>query len=99
MYRYAVIHVIQGCVDYDLRSYAGLGHSLSQEEINHAMAFVMKHLPYNADLAIPAKNPSEMSVKELKAAINSAGLQGQARGLCEKSEFVKLLVDHRKNQS
>lgn len=85
----------QGCVDYDLRSYAGLGHSLSQEEINHAMAFLSKLLPFNAELAIPAKDPADMSVKELKVAIASAGLQQQARGFCEKDEFVKLLVDHR----
>ena len=87
----------QGCVNYDLRSYAGLGHSLNQEEINHAMAFVMNMLPFNAEFAIPAKDPADMSVKELKAAIVSAGLQSAARGLCEKSEFVKLLVDHRKS--
>ena len=58
----------------------------------------MNVLPFDADLVIPAKDPSEMSVKELKAAILSAGLQNQARGLCEKSEFVKLLVEHRQNQ-
>ena len=85
----------QGCKDYDLRSYAGLGHSLSQEEIQHAMAFIAKLLPFNSDLAIPAKDPSDMSVKELKAAIANAGLQAQARGFCEKSEYVKLLLDHR----
>jgi len=89
----------QGCLDYDLRSYDGLGHSLNQEEINDAMAFLLKLLPFNADLAIAAKDPADMSVKELKAAIASAGLQSQARGLCEKSEFIKLLVEHRQQQS
>lgn len=86
-------------MDYDLRSYAGLGHSLNQEEINHAMAFVLKLLPHNAELAIPSKSPAEMSVKELKSAIVAAGLQSKARGLFEKAEFVKLLVDHRQCQS
>ena len=88
----------QGCVDYDLRSYAGLAHSLSQDEISDAMAFVLKLLPFDAALAIPSKDPAEMSVKELKAAISSAGLQNQARGLCEKAEYVKLLVEHRQKQ-
>ena len=36
-----------------------------------------------------------MSVKELRAAIRRAGLGSQAVGLMEKSEFVKLLRDHR----
>lgn len=89
----------QGATDYTLRSYTGLGHSLNQEEINHAMAFLVQQLPFAADLAIPVKDPSEMSVKELKTAINNAGLQRQAVGLCEKSEFVKLIVEHRHQQS
>ena len=89
----------KGATDYTLRSYTGLGHSLNQEEINHAMAFLVQQLPFAADLAIPVKDPSEMSVKELKTAINNAGLQRQAVGLCEKSEFVKLIVEHRHQQS
>ena len=41
------------------------------------------------------KDPSEMSVKELKAAIRKAGIGSKAVGLMEKSEFVKLVKDHR----
>ena len=43
------------------------------------------------------KDPSEMSVKELKEAIRQAGLGQKALGLTEKSEFVKLLKKHREN--
>lgn len=82
-------------MNYDLRSYAGLTHSLNQEEINDAMAFLTKLLPFDAAFAIPAKDPRDMTVKELKVAIANAGLQQKARGFCEKEEFVNLLVEHR----
>ena len=52
-------------------------------------------LPHDASLAIPAKNPEEMSVKELKSAIQAAGLAAQAAGLYEKADYVKLLKEHR----
>ena len=45
------------------------------------------------------KEPSKMSVKELKEAIRNAGLGSKAVGLVEKSEFVKLVQDHRNSHS
>ena len=45
-------------------------------------------------LAIKAKDPSEMSVKELKKAIQSAGIGAQCVGFTEKHEFVTLLQTH-----
>ncbi|CAE7482985.1 unnamed protein product [Symbiodinium microadriaticum] len=87
--------VRQGSKSYDLRSYVGLGHSLNQEEIMHAMDFLIGILPDDASFAIPVKDPAEMSVKELKEAIRAAGLSMQARGFCEKEEFVVLLKDYR----
>jgi uncharacterized protein len=42
----------------------------------------------------PGKAPSEMSVKELKAAIQNVGLTSQSHGFSEKSEFVQLLEKH-----
>ncbi len=38
---------------------------------------------------------TEMSIKELKLAITKAGLQHHAVGLCDKSEFVALLLEYR----
>lgn len=92
---YAHKYFVQGCVSYDLRSYSGLGHSLNQEEIMHAMDFISSCLPFDESLALPAKDPADMSVKELKEAIRNAGLSNQARGFCEKEEFVNLLKTHR----
>lgn len=42
---------------------------------------------------ILSKDPEDMTIKELKAAIRSAGLESKAVGFMEKSEFVKLLKD------
>lgn len=39
------------------------------------------------------KNPEDMSIRELKAAVRSAGLENDAIGFMEKSEFIKLLKD------
>lgn len=41
--------------------------------------------------SIKPKDPSKMTVKELKAAIRHHGLHVQAAGFCEKQEFVALL--------
>jgi hypothetical protein len=39
-----------------------------------------------------------MSIKELKEAIRAAGLSNQALGFREKSEFIELLTQHRRNK-
>lgn len=44
------------------------------------------------------EDPSEMSMKELIDAIKKAGLQQQAAGFCEKSEYVELLSKHKSKQ-
>lgn len=90
------ILMFKGCSSYELRSYAGLGHSLNQEEIQHAMSFISSTLPHDQAFVPAPKDPAEMSVKELKEAIRLAGLSNQARGFCEKEEFVNLLKEHRK---
>jgi hypothetical protein len=83
---------------YQLKSYPGLGHSLNEHVIRDAMQFLSQRLPNDPSYALPAKDPSEMSIKELKDAIRSAGLSSQAVGFCEKSEFVNLLTGHRQNK-
>jgi hypothetical protein len=84
----------KGLQKYELRTYPGLQHSCSMKEIADAARFLGSILPFNADLAIPPKDPSTMSVKELKAAIRSAGLTSHAAGFAEKHEFVALLQNY-----
>ena len=81
-----------GLENYDLNSYP-IPHTVSPSEIGDAMKFLMKVLPFDESMKITLKDPKTMSVKELKAAIRKAGLN--ALGLMEKSEFVKLVQDHR----
>lgn len=79
---------------YEQRSIRGLGHSVNYEVIQAATAFLAQVLPDEPSLAVQPKAPSDMSVKELKAAIRNAGLAAKAIGFSEKFEFVKLLEDH-----
>ena len=87
----------QGKKEYELKSYANLAHSASNEEMADALAFVTKCLPDDSRYNLPPPDPKTMSVKELKAAIVEAGLASQARGFTEKSEFIELLVEHQQS--
>ncbi len=80
--------------DYTLQSYP-IPHTVSPQELRDALAFLGKVLPPDDTCRVQLKDPSAMSVKELKAAIAKAGLGSKAVGLMEKSDFVKLLQDHR----
>jgi lysophospholipase II len=79
---------------YTLKSYDDLPHSINNAVIQDAQEFISAHIPFDASLALKPKDPSEMSVKELKAAIVRAGLSNKARGFSEKKEFVDLLKTH-----
>eukprot|EP00934_Nitzschia_sp_Nitz4_P007812 Nitzschia sp. Nitz4//scaffold135_size62275//46161//47388//NITZ4_006356-RA/size62275-snap-gene-0.56-mRNA-1//1//CDS//3329535581//7802//frame0 len=83
-----------GVKDYSLNTYP-IPHSVSPKEIADVLQFLVKVLPPDESCKITLKDPKEMSVKELKAAINKAGLGSKAVGLMEKSEFIKLVEDHR----
>jgi lysophospholipase-2 len=85
----------KGATSYKLEIYEGLAHSANPKEIGDVMAFLEEVLPPKDDCKIKLKDPSEMSIKELKAAIQKAGLGRQALGLMEKSEFVDLVKNHR----
>lgn len=85
----------KGVSNYELKSYAGLQHSVNPEELRDVVQFLKGVLPDDETCRVRVKEPNEMSVKELKAAIRSAGLSSKAVGFMEKSEFVKLLKDHR----
>lgn len=84
-----------GAKSYELKTYPGLVHSVSMEEISDVYQFLKGVLPEDKDCKVKLKDPSEMSVKELKAAIRKAGIASKAVGFMEKSEFVKLVENHR----
>jgi lysophospholipase II len=84
-----------GFKDYELKDYPGMQHSACPEEMAYALAFLQKHIPNDPSLALKPKDPTEMSVKELKAAIQRAGLASKTLGFNEKSEFIELLKAHR----
>ena len=81
-----------GVQDYTIKSY-NIGHTVSMDELNDVLEFVKLRLPDDPSFRIQLKDPSTMSVKELKAAIRRAGLS--SAGCFEKSEFVRLLQEHR----
>ena len=85
----------KGATNYTLKTYPGLAHSVNPQEIGDVLSFLQQILPPGGDFKVKLKEPSEMSVKELKGAIAKAGLGRLAVGLMEKREFVELLEKHR----
>ncbi len=84
-----------GATNYQLKVYPGLVHSVNPQEIQDVKEFIESIIPPDNECRVKLKDPSDMSVKELKAAIRKAGLGSKAVGLMEKSEFVRLVQDHR----
>ncbi len=84
-----------GAEKYELKTYAGLPHSVNMDVIGDVKVFLEDVLPNNNECRVRLKDPSDMSIKELKAAIRKAGIGSKAVGLMEKSEFIKLVKDHR----
>ena len=84
-----------GAKNYQLKTYPGLVHSVNEDEIRDVQAFLEKVLPDDEAFRITLKDPSEMTAKELKTAIRNAEIGSKAVGFMEKSEFVRLLQDHR----
>jgi lysophospholipase-2 len=84
----------QGVQSYSIHTYP-CAHTVMMEEIRDMMTFLKQILPPDDSCKITLKDPSTMSIKELKAAIRKAGLQSQARGFTEKKEFIDLLTNHR----
>ena len=78
-----------GVKNYSLNPYP-IPHTVSPSELGDAMMFLKEVLPYDESIKITLKDPKDMSIKELKAAIRKAGLN--SRGLMEKSEFIKLVL-------
>jgi lysophospholipase II len=85
----------KGATKFELKSYAGLQHTVSMAELADVETFLAAVLPPDDTCKITVKAASEMSVKELKEAIRKAGLSHKMVGLMEKHEFVTLLQNHR----
>lgn len=85
--------------EYSLKSYPGVVHTVTMEELTDVKDWLLKVLPPDDSCKITVKDPSEMSIKELKAAIRKAGLGHKAVGLMEKQEFVSLIKEYRENGS
>jgi len=86
--------VAQGLQNYELKSVPGMPHSVNMDVLGAVNEFLSRIIPNSPELAIKPKAPSEMSVKELKAAIRNAGLTRDAVGFSEKYEYVQLLEKH-----
>ena len=60
--------------------------------------FLQQRLPHDPAFTVKPTPPSEMTIKELKAAVRNCGLASQAVGFYEKAEFVKLLEEYYANK-
>jgi len=87
----------QGIHRYDLVSYPGVQHTVTQKELSRVLQFIKEVLPKDDTQCIKMKPVEEMKIKELKAAIRRAGIGSKTLGFMEKSEFVNLLKEHREN--
>ncbi len=81
---------------YEVKTYAGLDHSVAIEELNDVVAFLKRVIPPitadDAQVDDEEVDPSKMSVRQLRAEIEKRGLKEEARGMLEKSELVNLLL-------
>lgn len=80
---------------YEVRTYAGLDHSVVIDELNDVVAFLKRVIPpITADNAQDDDevDPTKMSVRQLRTEIEKRGLKEEARGMLEKSELVNLLL-------
>lgn len=78
---------------YEVKTYRGLDHSVSMEELDDVVNFLRRVIPPIID-ANSMTNPAQMSVRQLRDAIAKAGLDKEARGVLEKSELVNILSKH-----
>ena len=92
---------------YEVRTYPGLGHSVTMEELNDVAEFLKRVIPQlsssaaadadggGADNGDNEDDPAKMIVRQLRSAIARAGLDQEAKGMFEKSELVSLLLRQR----
>lgn len=86
---------------YEVKTYAGLDHSVAIEELNDVAAFLKRVIPPIPTESDEAQiddevDPTKMSVRQLRAEIEKRGLKEEAKGMLEKSELVNLLLKNQK---
>ena len=84
----------KGLKSYELTKYP-IAHTVDMKELRDMMDFLQKVLPPDDTCKVRLKDPSDMSIRELKTAIRKAGIHSQAVGFTEKRELIQLLSDHR----
>ncbi len=77
-----------------MKSYAGVGHTITPQILQDASMFIGNCLPAGKEFVLPPKDPSTMSIKELKEFIKNEGLLGKTVGFSEKQEFVNLVIEY-----
>ena len=88
-------HIVgQGSVNYQVHPIQSMPHTVTDEVISIATSFLSTILPHDEAFIVKPKDPAEMSVKELKAAIRDLGIASKAVGFSEKYEFVNLIKEH-----
>ena len=83
---------------YEIKTFTGLDHSVSIDELNDVAAFLTRVIPPiaiatktdNDNLEDVVIDPTKMSVGQLRAEIEKRGQQQEARGMLEMSELVNL---------
>ncbi len=87
----------QGVRTYELKTFTGVGHTLSMDMIEASKTFLHQRLPQHKaeepDVVVLPRHPRELSMKEIKELVKEFRLQGKTIGLTEKSEYVSLLTD------
>jgi len=83
-----------GLLNYELKMYSGVGHSLSMDIMRAASGFIGRCLPHDEAFIVKPKHPRLLSVKELKEAVRNLGLSSKAVGFTEKSEFINLVLQY-----
>lgn len=82
-----------GATNYKLKNFPGMEHTVIEDELSLAVKFLGDLLPELAEKEGRAKDYKEMSVSQLKRAIEKAGLGKRAVGLMEKREYIQLLEE------
>jgi len=70
----ATTFYMQGVSNYTLKTFSGVGHTISQGMMTDGLSFIKSQLPHDEQYILKPKDPKDMSVKELKQAVRDYGL-------------------------
>ena len=74
--------------------YLGYKNCQLLESLQGANPGLLEALVIQHKVEVPMKNPNDMTIKELKAAVVNLRLAPKALGMIEKQEFINFLNDH-----